>query len=77
LNRIFWSKTDATKVYALGFSYLREENIDNFENIKFYLEDNQTSEDLVLECLNKMLETKYNNCIFYTHNLGGYDILFN
>ena len=23
-----------------------------------------------------MFNTKYHNCIFYTHNLGGYDAVF-
>jgi hypothetical protein len=69
------SQSDVKKIYALGFSYLRE-NIDDVETKIFYLKENQTSEDLVIECFNEMLKTKYNNCIFYTHNLGGYDIVF-
>lgn len=30
----------------------------------------------MLDCINDMLNTKYHNCIFYTHNLGGYDAVF-
>ena len=40
----------------------------------FYLENNETSEDLVIRCLNKMLLKKYDKFIFYVHNLGGFDV---
>lgn len=68
-------KLNKTQVYALGFSFLNE-SLDNSIVKTFYLKNNQTSNDLVIECIKEMLLTKYNKGIFYTHNLGGYDIIF-
>lgn len=61
------------KVYALGFLT----NIDTNSNL-FYLTDynNFDSHHLILKCIDAMLINKYNNFIFYTHNLGHYDVVF-
>ena len=61
------------KVYALGFYTAR----DNSPNL-FYLTDipNLDSSKLIITCLDNMLINKYNNYIFYVHNLGHYDIVF-
>jgi hypothetical protein len=57
------------KVYAVGFMVL------NKEPETFYLNNDQTSNDLLLDCINLMLE-KYNGYIFYIHNFGKYDSVF-
>ena len=61
------------KVYALGFYA----SIDNNPNL-YYLTDNSKldSSQLILKCLDDMLVNRYNNFIFYVHNLGHYDIVF-
>jgi len=62
-----------SKVYALGYSTTIDNNIPK----TFYLKDDaNTSSELVLLCINAMLQSKYNKFIFYTHNLGGYDVVF-
>ena len=58
------------KVYALGFVALGE------KAKVYYLDNNITSEQLVLNCLNDMLVNKYNGYTFYTHNFGRYDSTF-
>ena len=58
-----------SKIYALGFCIV------NQSPTTFYL-DELTSHDLVIKCINLMLSNKYNNYIFYTHNLGGFDCIF-
>ena len=61
------------KVYALGFIT----NVDSKPNIYFLTEIiNGDSQDLILKCIDNMLINKYNNFIFYTHNLGNYDVVF-
>lgn len=57
-------------VYALGFKAYKQ------KPVLFYIQENQTSEDLILTCINAMLIKKYNGFIFYVHNLGGYDAIF-
>ena len=61
------------KVYALGF-FTR---IDSTPKL-FYLSDfpNLDSEQLILKSIDEMLTNKYNNYIFYVHNLAHYDIVF-
>lgn len=61
------------KVYALGF-YTK---LDKSPNL-FYLTDypHYNSDQLILKCIDEMLVNKYNNYIFYVHNLGHYDIVF-
>jgi hypothetical protein len=57
------------KVYALGYKAL------NKDIEVFYLNDDITSDQLVINCLNIMLN-KYNGYLFYTHNFGKYDSTF-
>lgn len=57
------------KVYALGFAVLGKE-------VKiFFLNENQSSDELLLKCFDIMLD-KYSGYIFYTHNFGKYDSIF-
>lgn len=69
------NETGIDRVYALGFSHVNE-NIDNPIVKTYYLEPKQSSEELVITCINEMLKTKYHNTRFYTHNLGGFDVIF-
>jgi hypothetical protein len=57
------------KVYAVGFIVIGK------EPETFYLGKDQSSEDLVLYCLNLMMD-KYDGYLFYTHNFGKYDSIF-
>ena len=61
------------KVYALGYY----SSIDDIPKL-YYLSDypNLDSSKLLLKCIDDMLVNKYNNYIFYVHNLGHYDIVF-
>lgn len=69
----FKDSENLAKVYALGFvtSIDREPQV-------YYLTDiqNLDSTNLILKCINDMLVNKYNNFIFFAHNLGHYDIFF-
>ena len=68
-------KDGYAKVYALGF-YSKVE-IDAGDMPKtFYLNSNISSSELVLNCIDSMLNSKYNNYTFYAHNLGGFDSVF-
>src|SRR6266700_2540046 len=58
------------KVYALGFTVL------GGKVQTYYLNENITSEQLVLKCIDDMLVNQYNGYIFYTHNFGRYDSRF-
>jgi DNA polymerase type B, organellar and viral len=57
------------KVYALGFMILGK------EAKMYYLKENQSNDELLLECFNYIL-SKYSGYIFYTHNFGKYDSVF-
>ncbi len=49
------------------------------EENKFYLGDtdkNESSDELILRCINTILVNKYNGYVFYAHNFGGYDGIF-
>ena len=61
------------KVYALGYY----SSIEDSPKL-YYLSDypNLDSSELLLKCIDDMLVNKYNNYIFYVHNLGHYDIVF-
>nr|YP_008965457.1 hypothetical protein [Rhynchosporium secalis]AHC02414.1 hypothetical protein [Rhynchosporium secalis] len=61
------------KVYALGF----RTNI-KVNPVVYYIEKKEgiDSNGLVLNMINELLRSKYNNITFYSHNLGGYDIVF-
>jgi hypothetical protein len=61
---------DMSYVFALGFK------IHKGKEEKFYLNKDESSDDLVLRCINSMLINEYNGFIFYVHNLAGYDIPF-
>jgi hypothetical protein len=64
------------KVYALGFSTLNMLN-EGKEPYLYYLKDNgNTPEEIVLNCINDMLKSPNDDHIYYTHNLGGYDVVF-
>jgi hypothetical protein len=63
------------KVYALGF-YTNKEVENNQKPITFYLENDMTSSELILKCLDNMLTSKYNGYSFYVHNFGGFDAPF-
>jgi DNA polymerase type B, organellar and viral len=63
-----------SRVYALGF-------LTKFEKRTFYLTDlfsnnREGSQQLILHCIDQMLEPKFNNFIFYVHNLGKFDVIF-
>lgn len=63
-----------TKVYAIGFI-----TNNDTEPTLFYLTDinkEYNSDELILKCLDTMLQTKYNNFTFYAHNFGRYDVIF-
>jgi DNA polymerase type B, organellar and viral len=57
------------KIYAIGFAVL------NGDIKTFYLQKDQNSNDLLLDCFNLLLN-KYNGYIFYIHNFGKYDSIF-
>lgn len=63
-----------SRVYALGY-------LTKIEKRTFYLTDlfsnnRAGSQQLVLHCIDQMLEPKYNKFIFYVHNLGKFDVIF-
>jgi hypothetical protein len=60
-----------------GFAYAGNNVIISPPTIKtYFLDKPKTPSDIVIECINEMLKPKYNKAIFYTHNLGGYDVVF-
>lgn len=61
------------KVYALGF-YTHKDDLPRM----YYLADfpDLDPSNLILKCIDEMLVNKYNNYIFYVHNLANYDIVF-
>jgi hypothetical protein len=59
-----------------AFSYAIGYKIFNRETKLFYIKDNQSSEDLILECINSLLKPTYDGFIFYVHNLHGFDSFF-
>jgi len=70
----FEDQNGLTKVYAIGFLTNNE-----IKPSLFYLTDVNTdynSDELILKCLDTMLQTKYNNFTFYAHNFGRYDVIF-
>lgn len=69
----FRDDSNLARVYALGF-YTKLDS----EPQLYYLTDypNIQSEELILKCIDSMLTNKYNNYLFYAHNLGHYDIVF-
>lgn len=60
---------DISKVYASGFH--------TKDNTKmFYLDEGLTSDKVILNCLDSMLNEKYNGFTFYIHNFGKFDLYF-
>lgn len=58
------------KVYAAGF-YTKD------KLSMFYINENDlNSEKVTLDCIDSMLQPKYNKYVFYAHNLSGYDGVF-
>jgi len=64
----FEDKDGYAKVYAAGFF------VEGKDPITFYLDDPNYN-NVLIECVNRMLSTKYNGYIFYVHNLD-YDGIF-
>ena len=58
-------------VYAAGFSTYNKPT-----PTKFYLDSYKNSNDLIMDCIDQMTQTKYNKHYFYVHNLGNYDIYY-
>ena len=72
-----YSKNGKSQVYSLGFAHGGNNVMISKPEIKsYYLKKGQNSDDLILECINEMLKTKYHKTIFYTHNFGGYDVFY-
>ena len=72
-----YSDGDKVYIYSLGFAYGGNNVLISKPDVfTYYKDNNKSANDMVLECINKMLSTKYNRAIFYTHNLGGYDAPF-
>lgn len=64
-----------SKVYALGFATLSM--LESKKSSMYYLtKDGETSYDIVLKCIDDMLSVKNRDHIYYTHNLGRFDIVF-
>lgn len=62
------------KVYALGF----KTNLD-LKPIIYYIDQNDleySSKLIVLSLVDELLRSRYEDTIFYCHNLGGFDIVF-
>lgn len=71
------SVTGHNEVYSVGYGFAGTNVFLTTPYTKtFYLEPGKKSSDIVLDCINNMLNTKYHNAMFYTHNLGGYDAIF-
>nr|QWO71378.1 DNA polymerase [Calocybe cyanea] len=61
------------KVYALGF-YTYKDDLPKLYYITDYPDLDYSN--FILKCIDDMLVNKYNNFIFYAHNLANYDIVF-
>lgn len=64
-----------SRIYAIGFC------VNKSEPSMFYLTDSfdntlESSQRLVLKCIDAMLIPTYNNYIFYVHNFGRFDAIF-
>ena len=62
---------EISKVYAIGF-YTRQHKLKTF----YINRETLDSSELILNCIDCMLTSKYTGYTFYVHNLGGYDIVF-
>ena len=64
------NEKDKSFTYSIGFKIFKGE-------IKmFYIKPNQTSDELILECINNLLVHAYHKYTFYVHNFNGYDSIF-
>jgi hypothetical protein len=60
------------KVYALGY----RTNLEDYP-ITFYIYiDTMDSYKLIIDFIESLLRSKYDDYTFYCHNLGGYDVVF-
>jgi hypothetical protein len=59
-----------SRVYALGF--YTKNNVNTF----YINPDTLDSNELILNCIDSMLTSKYTGYTFYVHNLGRYDVVF-
>lgn len=68
----YTATNNTTKVYALGF----RTNLN--ENIQTYYIDTQIKNysEIILNLIDELFKSKYENIIFYCHNLGGFDVVF-
>lgn len=64
------TRNEDSYIYALGYK------INKGVEKKFYLSENESNANLVLNCINSMLINDYHGCKFYVHNLGGFDAVF-
>ena len=60
-----------SKVYAAGF----KTNLDDGVTM-FYTDNKDSTDSVVLKLVNELLRSKYNQTIFYCHNLAGFDVIF-
>jgi len=63
-----------SRVFAVGFKTKME--IQTYFLTDHFPNSIEGSANLVLHCLDNMLTPKYNNYIFYVHNLGKFDVIF-
>lgn len=65
------------QVYCIGFATLADLKSDTLNS--FYLSDfgpSLNSNMLIINCINSMLDPKYNNYYWYIHNMGKFDIIY-
>nr|QBM09675.1 hypothetical protein [Dactylella sp.] len=68
---------DKAKIYALGFSTLEmaKQKEDKVKMI-YFNNNEQENNDLVLSCINTMLNTNNKDHTYYVHNFGKFDVVF-
>lgn len=71
IETYFNPQDNKSHVYAMGYKIFRPD-ITNL----FYKSKSQSSNELVIECINSMLINKYKGFIFYVHNFSGFDVVF-
>lgn len=71
LETYFNPLDNKSHVYALGYKIFRPDRTN-----LFYKSKSQSSNELVIECINSMLINKYKEFIFYVHNFSGFDVVF-
>lgn len=58
------------KIYALGYK------TNNQSEKIFFVDNNNSFDSIVINFVNELLTSKFNNYIFYCHNFGNYDAIF-